>query len=121
QSFQVRLQEQMRNTQSHATETIDYIAWEPSVGTVDGLLFEVKATPDKVTEQLYTVGLSEPFLTSPLFLADLQTSDGSDPATLRWVYKDPTRVDLQIQEEASKAHDLKHTTEVVGYMAFSYQ
>jgi PKD repeat protein len=120
QGFQVRMQEQLNNIQSHATESIDYIAWEPSAGTVDGLLFEVKTTPDIVTDQGYTLQFTEVFLTPPMFLADMQTTGGGDPATLRWDQKTQSQIVLEVQEEASTAHNLKHTTEVVGYMVFTY-
>ena len=118
--FQVRMQEQLNNVQSHATESIDYIAWEPSAGTVDGLHFDVKTTPDIVTDQEYTLQFTEVFLTPPMFLAGMQTTDGGEPATLRWDHKTQSQIVLEIQEEASRAHDLKHTTEVVGYMVFTY-
>jgi PKD repeat protein len=117
QGFQVRMQEQLNNVQSHATESIDYIAWEPSAGTVDGLLFEVKTTPDVVTDQVYTLQFTESFLTPPMFLAGMQTTDGADPATLRWDNKTQSQVAIEVQEEASRTHGLNHTTEVVGYMA----
>ena len=119
-SFQIRLQEQISKPKRHATESIDYIAWEPSAGTVDGLLFEVKTTANVVTDQVYTLRFTEPFLTPPMFLAGMQTTRGTDPATLRWDDKDQSQVVIQVQEEASTAHDLTHTTEVVGYMAFTY-
>jgi PKD repeat protein len=118
--FQVRMQEEMSNVQSHATESIDYIAWEPSAGTVDGLLFEVKATAKVVTDQVYTLKFTEPFLTPPMFLAGMQTTNGTDTDTLRWDHKDKSQVMIQIQEEASTTHSLTHEAEVVGYMAFTY-
>jgi PKD repeat protein len=119
-SFQVRLQEQCGNVQRHARETIDYIAWEPSAGTVDGFTFEVHTTPAAVTEQVYTIRFTEYFLTIPMFLAAMQTINSDDPATLRWDHEGPVGVDLQVQEEASCKHSLTHLAEVVGYMAFTY-
>jgi hypothetical protein len=55
-----------------------------------------------------------------MFLAGMQTTDGGDPATLRWDNKTQSQIVLEIQEEASRAHNLTHTQEVVGYMAFTY-
>jgi hypothetical protein len=80
----------------------------------------VKITAKVVTDQVYTLRFTAPFLTPPMFLAGMQTTSGSDPATLRWDHKDQSQVAIQIQEEASTAHDLTHTTEVVGYMAYTY-
>jgi F5/8 type C domain len=118
--FQIRLQEQTSNAPSHAMENIDYIAWEPSAGTVDGLRFEVKNTANVVTDQVYTLQFTEPFLTPPMFLAGMQTTHWTDPATLRWDYKDQSQVVIQLQEEVSTAPNLTHPAEVVGYMAFTY-
>jgi PKD repeat protein len=118
--FQIGLQEQTSNAPSHGTENIDYIAWEPSAGTVDGLLFEVKNTTNVVTDQVYTLQFTELFLTPPMFLAGMQTTHGTDPATLRWDHKDQSQVVIQLQEEVSTVPNLTHTTEVVGYMAFTY-
>ncbi len=44
--FELRMQEQERNAQVHAAETVDDIAREPSAGTLDGWTFEVNATQD---------------------------------------------------------------------------
>ncbi len=51
----------------------------------------------------------------------MQTTDGGDPTTLRWDNKTQSQVVLEVQEEASTAHNLAHTTEVVGYMAQGFQ
>src|SRR5262249_38505567 len=120
QGVQVRMQEQMSSTQSHATETIDYIAWEPSSGTVDGLTFEVQTTPNVVTDKMYTIRLVEPFLMLPMFLAAVQTTNGEAPTILRWDNKDPVSVEIQLQAEAPASQD-PHPAEVVGYMAFTSQ
>jgi hypothetical protein len=66
-SFEVRLQEQMNHVQSHATETIDYIAWEPSSGSVDGLTFEVQTTPDVVVTAMSPLQFTEHFWPSRCF------------------------------------------------------
>jgi len=120
-SFEVRLQEQMNHVQSHATEMIDYIAWEPSSGSVDGLTFEVQTTPDVVATAMSPLQFTEHFLAIPMFLAAMQTTNGWEPATLRWDHKEPAGVEIQIQDEASGSDDAPPLTEVVGYMAFTYQ
>ena len=120
-SFEVRLQEQMNHVQSHATGTIDYIAWEPSSGSVDGLTFEVQTTPDVVVTAMSPLQFTEHFLAIPMFLAAMQTTNGWEPATLRWDHKEPAGVEIQIQDEASGSDDAPPLTEVVGYMAFTSQ
>ncbi len=120
-SFQVKLEEQLLNPQSHLPESVHFIAWEPSSGTVDGLTFEVQTTPDVVTDTLYNLNFLQAFPGIPVFLAGMQTTDGTDPATLRRESVDAVRATIYIQEENSRAHDLTHTTEVIGYMTFMYQ
>jgi hypothetical protein len=119
QGFNFRLQEQERNTKKHATETIGYIAWEPSVGTIDSLTFEINKTSDSVKHNFYTIQFSQNFMNTPMFIADMQTGDGMNTANVRWQNKDAYAVEVQIDEEQSKDNEIKHGTEVVGYMVFS--
>jgi len=117
--FELRMQEQELNSQTHDTETISYIAWEPSSGTMDDLTYEVKKTDDVVTDGLHTIVYNETFMNIPVFLADMQTTDGEDTASVRWQDKDFYGLDVKIVEEQSGDSETSHTTEVVGYMLFS--
>jgi hypothetical protein len=116
--FDICMQEQERNAPSHATETIGYIAWEPSMGTVDGLTFEVSKTGDSVKHSFYTIQFEQNFVTTPMFIADMQTSNGMDTASIRWQNKDAYAVEVQIDEEQSENKEVDHTNEVVGYIVF---
>ena len=118
--FEFRMQEQELNSQSHTTETISYIAWEPSSGTVGDLTFEVEKTDDVITDDWQTIVYNETFMNPPVFLADMQTTDGGDTANLRWQDKDYYAIDIKIAEEQSLDSETYHTTEVVGYMVFSF-
>ena len=118
--FDFRMQQQERADQEHSTETIYYIAWQPGLGTVNGLLsFEVATTADEVTDQFYPISFSGTFLEAPMFLADMQTTDGKDTAAVRWQNRDANGVEVKIEEEQSRNQETAHTTEVVGYMAFT--
>ena len=119
--FDFYMQEQERNRQIHTTETISYIAWEPSSGTVGDLTFEINKTDDVITHNLQTIVYNKNFLTSPVFLADMQTTNGMDPANLRWQNKDFNGIDIKITEEQSRNSEIGHTTEVVGYMVFALE
>jgi Bacterial TSP3 repeat/Fibronectin type III domain len=114
--FAFRLQEQERNPQTHATETIAYIAWEPAAGSINGRPFEVARTPTVVTDQKHTLLFQTAFSDTPVLLADMQTTNGTDPATLRWANKDLAGVDVQVSEEQSADSELTHEAEVVGYL-----
>ena len=118
--FEYRMQEQEINPQVHAMETISYIAWEPSSGTLDGLAFEINRTADVVRHAFHTISFDQQFMNIPMFFADMQTTGGSDPANVRWQNNDAFGVDVQIDEEQSRDKEINHTTEVVGYMVFEY-
>jgi hypothetical protein len=92
--FQFRLQEQKLNVQTHATETISYIAWEPLSGTIDGLTIEVNTTPDVVQHTFYSLVFGVSFSDTPVFVADMQTADGIDTANLRWQNKTSAGIDI---------------------------
>jgi hypothetical protein len=119
--FDFCMQEQEGNSQIHTIETISYIAWDPSSGTVGNLTFEVDKTDDVITHNLQTIVYNETFVATPVFLADMQTTDGKDTANLRRQNKDLYGIDIKITEEQSRDREINHTTEVVGYMAFSVQ
>lgn len=118
--FEYRMQEQELNSQVHATETISYIAWEPSSGDVEGLTFEVKKTANSIRHKPYAIPFDQDFMNIPVFFADMQTTDGRDTANLRWQDKDFYGVDVNISEEQSRDKEINHTTEVLGYMVFDF-
>jgi hypothetical protein len=117
--FEYRMHEQESNGQKHAMETVSYIAWEPSMGILDGMTFEVAIVPGNVTDQLHRLQFAADFEDSPTFLAAMQTTNGADTATVRWQNKEPFGVDIQIIEETSLDRELAHVPEVVGYITFS--
>ena len=117
--FDIRMQEQEANSQTHAAEQFCYIAWVPSSGSFNGLNFEVGKTGDAIKHKFATISFYEPFPDVPAFFADMQTTDGGDTANVRWDRKRINGVDVKIAEEQSKDSETRHTTEVVGYIAIS--
>jgi hypothetical protein len=49
----------------------------------------------------------------------MQTADGGDASAVRWQNRDQYGIEVKIEEEQSKDSETNHTTEAVGYMAFS--
>jgi len=119
QGFKLRMQEQQASSPQHTTETVSYIAWELSSGTLEGLSFVVNKTNNMVKHSFYKIVFNDVFINIPSFLADLQTFNGADTANLRWKNKGRSGVDVKITEEQSADDETNHTTEVVGYMVFS--
>ncbi len=120
EDFEFGMQEQEGNSPTHVTESISYIAWEPSAGTINGLTYEVNATRDVMKHKWRRILFNESFIDSPVFLADMQTTDGRDTSALRWKNKDPFGVKVKIEEEQSRDRETAHTTEVVGYIVFAH-
>ena len=74
-------------------------------------------TPDTVTDALHRVALPAGLSTTPIVLASLQTSDGTDTAGLRLRNVSADGFQVRIEEEQSGDSETAHTTEVVGYFA----
>jgi hypothetical protein len=69
--FQFQLQPKGISASLGALQTISYVAWEPSMGTFDGLTFEVNKTPSVTRGQFSTLIFEEIFADGPVFLADI--------------------------------------------------
>lgn len=118
-SFEVALQEQEVSNHSHGSETISYIAWEPSTGQIEGLSFEVAEAADQVTHKGARIDFASQYKTPPAVLADMQTRNGGDTAVLRWSHKDAASMDVWVQEEQSRDRETSHIKESVGYILLS--
>ena len=75
----------------------------------------------EITEQFYPVSFDIQFINPPVFLADMQTTNGTDPAAVRWRNKDSSMVEVKIEEEQSRDFETVHIEEMIGYMAFSME
>ncbi len=117
--FSYRMQEQEANARQHATETLSYIAWEPSSGDVGDFTYLVDRSADAVKHKNYPISFKTTFASSPVFLADMQTADGGDTASVRYLTKDGFFADVLVDEEQSRDTETNHTSEVVGYMLFA--
>ena len=113
--FYVGMQEEEANARVHATETIAYIAWQPSSGTVQGWDFQVSRA-NSVTDQFYTLTYPKATAALPMLLADMQTTNSGDTVNLRWKNKSQRNVQIKIAEEQSKDKETRHSKETVGYI-----
>lgn len=114
--FSVGITEQESNTQKTVAETIDFIAWEPSKGTIDGTQYFVAQTPQPVDHRPFGLDFDGTFADPPLVLAHAQTIKGSDPFILRWRNKTSSDVHLRLVEEQSLDAELSHHAEEIGYL-----
>ena len=116
--FDFCMREQELNDPTHISETISYIAWEPSKGEIGSLAFEVKKIDNTVSgNSWHAIAFDETFVDSPMFFASMQTTYGGDTANLRWRNKTKSGIDIKISEEQSADDETGHTIEAVGYIA----
>ncbi|MEY6432515.1 DUF4082 domain-containing protein [Thioalkalicoccus limnaeus] len=111
--FEVGLMEQEGSAQERLAERVDYIAWEPATGVLDGVAFEV-ARAEQVTDSGLTLFYQYPLAAPPMLLANMQTANENEAAHLRWRNKDLMAVDVWIQKE----HGAAYADEAVGYVLF---
>jgi hypothetical protein len=120
QGFYIAMQEQESNAWNHAEETVCFIAMEKWSGVVDDLIVEVGATENGLTDRASTMSFEQQFSTIPFVLADMQTTNGSNPASLGMSNLSVTDTTMTIVEEQSEDIEVSHTnSEVGGYFAIA--
>ncbi|MBC2694576.1 MAG: hypothetical protein HF982_04725 [Desulfobacteraceae bacterium] len=118
--FAFCLQKQERKPKHHLTEDVAYIAWEPSSGIVNSIAFEINIKFG-INHDFQKISFNQTFENTPVFIADMQTVNETDPANMRWKNKDTKGVDVKISEDQSYDDEINHASEAVGFMAFSVQ
>ena len=112
--FEYMMQEEQVNDNDHLQETVSYIAWEPATGVMgDSAVYEVNRIAE-LTDIWQTYTFTEAYSSAPIFLADMQTTNDTDPANLRYKLLNAGQVELQITEEQSTDADIQHSAESVG-------
>ena len=71
-SARFRLDGSVHASSTTTTETLFYIAWESSAGTLQGIDFEVHSTPGIGHKQWHNLAFLEAFETPPILLAEVQ-------------------------------------------------
>jgi len=117
--FEFMMREQELNSTAHAEETGCYLAWEPSVGTLGDMQYEIAATDDQITNNSFATNYSNRFIEIPMILAAMQTTDGADTAVLRINNNTIEGMSMFVSEEQSKDSETAHTTERGGYIAIA--
>jgi PKD repeat protein len=117
--FELRMDEQESFKTGHGAETIGYIAWPVSEGTIDGLQYRVGLTTKSVTHRPFTLKFGKGFANLPVFLAHAQSTNGADPATLRYRNRTTSQAFVWIEEERSLDVEIEHAQEFVGWMVFN--
>lgn len=112
--FNLTLQEEEGQDGVHASETIGWIAIQAGGDVANGT---ASVSGDTVTHNVSTLSLGGTF-TNGVVLAETQTLDGPDTATVSIDSQTGSTVGVFIDEEQSLNDETNHTTEVVGIIAF---
>ncbi len=116
--FEISLQKEEGLPSVHASEKVNYLAWQSANGEVEGYTYQAGSTANVVTHKPYQIELSTPFNTVPVILADMQTMADTDTANVRWLTKTSSSVTVMIDEETSADAEVSHLVgEVVGFLA----
>ena len=116
-SFQVQLEtEEATAATTLNSEGISYIAVSQGTGYLDGkILSAVRSATAATTHTLATVNFPAS-RTNPIFVAQTQTINDTNPGELRMASLTTTGVQVQFMEETSANADVTHTAEVLGYI-----
>ena len=110
--FSVGLQVEKGQAQTHAKETVGYIAVAPGASLTGGL-----ATTLGVSSVAKSWTAPAGFA-SLVVVADTQTRNSPNTASVKLKSLTSSGASLLIEKEASKSVDLSHPTETVGLLAF---
>lgn len=118
--FEVTLQEEeayprASGQPTHDAEQADWIALANGGAAADGVL--VGQTGNAVTHAAHAVGFDSDFANDPVFLAQMQTTDGGDTSNVRTLSLSETGASVHVDEETSRDSETTHTTETIGYAA----
>lgn len=111
--FDLTLQEEEEQDGAHAAETIGWIAIQAGGDATTG----TANTHRRVNQNVDVLELGDTF-TSSVVLAETQTLDGTDTATVVIDSQSNTQVGVFIDEEQSSDPEVNHVNETVGIVAF---
>jgi hypothetical protein len=117
--FEYFLQREEKTKVKHGVETVSFIAIEPFSGVLNQMTVEVGRTGNQVNQNFFYLSYSEAFSNIPYFLADMQTTNDSETANVRWRARDIYGVEMNISEERSRDAELNHSNEDIGYVIIS--
>jgi len=115
--FDIKVQEEEAQDQTHGTETVAWVAVEQGTGTDNGLNYHAGRTSNSVTHDWYTISLSG-FTSTPIFLCHDDTYDGGNTCGPRWQNLSSGSVEVKIEEEQSQDSEVNHITEAVSFLAW---
>ncbi|MCH2129544.1 MAG: lamin tail domain-containing protein, partial [Pirellulaceae bacterium] len=99
--FDVALEPQESSAAGSVTETIGFLAMEPSTGTWNSMTYEAQLTAALFTDDFVPLSFSNTYETSPSFVAGLATANGGDNAHLRYQNLTKASVEVIVEEDTT--------------------
>ena len=101
----------------HGTETLGWLAISPGSGDWNQNQYQAGTTGNQVNHDWHTIEFENSFAQSPVFLASIDTYNGTETSGLRLSNLSNNQVDLKIEEDTSQDLETYHTTEEVNFLA----
>ena len=111
--MEVRLQEEEAEGR-HLKEDVGFLAIEGGFGTIGGRSFEANRAAE-VDSSWQTVSFFQSY-EDPVFIADLQSTRGTNAATIRYRNLTADGVEVKVEEEQSSDEETAHLPERLGYL-----
>lgn len=115
--FEIRLQEEEANG-NHVLEDVHWVAVEQGSTTMGGDTVVVGTTGDAVTQTFHSISFGQSLAQPIVFLAQMQSFNGGNTASLRHRNLTGTGVEVKVEEEKSADGETAHLQEEVGYIVF---
>lgn len=113
--FQLMIQEEENGDGIHLEEDVAWIAFEQGINT-EGTPFEVgKST---ISSNSSVLNFNQSYSSIPAFIGTIQTSNESDPVSLRYNNLSTSSANIISEEENSFDPETTHGLEFMGYLAF---
>ncbi len=116
--FELRVQEEEGNYNSHANELISYIAIESGIYRFSNGLTIIVGS-DTFNHNFKSINFSS--IENPAIVASMQTTNGGDPTGLRYRDLSTSSVQLKLEEEQSHDSEVWHANEEVGYLIYGME
>ena len=118
--FELSLEEEEAlKSSGHVTETVGWLAIEPSSGSWDGLDYEAVSTEPNINHSWDTISFGQTFDEMPNLLSSLSSFNGGDPSGLRYRNLGMSDVQMKVEEDRSLDNEIGHVRETVDFLAIA--
>ena len=115
--FELRLQEEEGADNRHIRESVAWFAIEEGNQTSD---YALETQRFSLTDAWKTANFNGNYAVFPSFFGQMQTTNDSDPAALRFRNPSLNSIQLQIEEESSINSNVTHSNEEIAFLGIEH-